>query len=62
VSTGDFGDVDPKLAGVLILSACNWLHHWYKPGGAYRPEEIAHAFTDMMLHGLTRAQSATQDC
>lgn len=55
VACGDFTDVDPRLAGFLILSACNWLYQWYKADGAYRPEEIAAAFSDMILRGLARS-------
>lgn len=50
--SGDLTHVDPRLAGFMILAACNWLYNWYRPGGAYRPEEIASAFSDMLLHGL----------
>lgn len=52
VARGDLKDVDPRLAGFLILAACNWLYSWYRPGGAYGPEEIATAFTDMLLRGI----------
>ena len=52
VDSGELSQVDPRLAGFLILAACNWLYSWFKPDGAYRPEEIATAFGDMLLHGL----------
>lgn len=52
IETGQFADVDPRLARFMILSACNWIYNWYKPEGAYRPRDIAEAFSDMMLHGL----------
>jgi AcrR family transcriptional regulator len=52
VDSGELTRVDPRLAGFVILAACNWLYSWFKPDGAYRPEEIAAAFGDMLLHGL----------
>ena len=52
VDSGELTKVDPRLAGFVILAACNWLYSWFKPDGAYRPEEIATAFGDMLLHGL----------
>jgi AcrR family transcriptional regulator len=52
VASGEFRRVDPRLAGFMILAACNWLYNWYNPTGAYRPEDIANAFSDIMLHGL----------
>jgi len=50
--SGEFSRVDHRLAGFMILAACNWLYNWYRPGGAYQPDEIASAFGDMMLGGL----------
>ncbi len=52
IGSGEFRDVDPRLARFMILSACNWLYSWYKPDGAYRPEDIAASFCDMLLGGL----------
>lgn len=52
VRSGEFRDVDPRLAGFLVLAACNWLYNWYSPGGRYRPQEIAASFSDMILQGL----------
>jgi AcrR family transcriptional regulator len=49
---GDFPGIDPRLANLLILAACNWLYNWYRPGGSYTPGEIAAAFSDMILHGV----------
>lgn len=49
---GDFAAVDPRLARIMILSACNWLYNWYRPDGSHAPEDIAAAFGTMLLHGL----------
>ena len=58
IASGEFAQVDPRLARFVILAACNWLYNWYKPEGIYQPEEIARAFGDMMLHGLLHQRSA----
>lgn len=52
IEAGVFRDVDPKLAGILVLSVGNWLYQWYNPEGPLSPEEVADRFTDMLLDGL----------
>lgn len=52
VEAGELRAVDPRLAGFLVLAACNWLYSWYKPEGSYHPEDIASAFSAMILHGV----------
>lgn len=52
VRSGELRDVDPRLAGDLVLAACNWLYNWYRPDGDYGPKVIADAFSDMILHGI----------
>lgn len=52
VASGELAGVDPRLAGFMILAACNWLYNWYKPEGTHHPERIATAFSSMILHGL----------
>lgn len=54
VRSGDLVNVDPRLAGFLILAACNWLYSWYHPDGEYAPEEIAAEFSRMILGGIAR--------
>jgi TetR/AcrR family transcriptional regulator, cholesterol catabolism regulator len=50
----ELAEVDSRLAGFLILAACNWLYNWYRPDGSFDPEEIATAFSEMILTGLCR--------
>lgn len=45
-------DEEPKYMTLLILSAMNWLYHWYRPDGPLSPEEIAERFWRMLLEGL----------
>lgn len=52
IASGDFAVADPRLARYMILSACNWIYNWYRPGGSYQPEAIASGFCEMILRGL----------
>jgi AcrR family transcriptional regulator len=53
IERGELRGVDPRLANLLILAACNWLYNRYRPGGTHGAGEIAAAFSDMLLHGLS---------
>lgn len=52
MKSGEFANVDPRLARFLILSACNWIYNWYKPEGRDRPDRIASTFCEIVLHGM----------
>jgi hypothetical protein len=41
-----------RLAGIGILSACNWFTQWYRPDGRLGVDEIADAFAELFLGGL----------
>jgi TetR/AcrR family transcriptional regulator, cholesterol catabolism regulator len=43
--------IDARLLGLLLLNLLNWTIFWYRPEGAYTPEEIADASTRTFLHG-----------
>jgi Transcriptional regulator len=45
-------DVDVRLAGIGILSACNWFTQWYRPDGPMSVDEIADGFIALFLQGL----------
>lgn len=52
VATGEFKPVDPHVAALLILGACNWLPQWYSSDGKMSTEEITGLFTEILLDGL----------
>lgn len=52
VAAGNFREVEPKWATLLILSAANWLYQWYDPDGPLSPDEIADNFIEMIFQGL----------
>lgn len=52
IADGSLRSFDVRLAGIGILSACNWFTQWYRPGGASSVDEIADAFAELFLGGL----------
>ncbi|MCL6640457.1 MAG: TetR/AcrR family transcriptional regulator [Candidatus Rokubacteria bacterium] len=54
VRAGVFRDVEPRLVVFGLLGMLNWLYKWYRPAGAWGPEEIAGAFVDLLERGLVR--------
>jgi AcrR family transcriptional regulator len=53
-------DLDPKLAGIAMLSTMNYIYLWYRPSGPKSSAEIAEAFIDLVLHGI-EAPTAPSD-
>ena len=47
-----FREVDPKLAGFVMLGAINWISKWYSPDGPWSSPEIAEQFADFLLAAL----------
>ncbi len=54
INAGLFTPVDEKFGSLLILSALNWTHQWYKPDGPLTAEEVGRTLADMLLNGLSR--------
>lgn len=52
IADGSLRAFDVRLAGIGILSACNWFTQWYRPNGPQGVDEIADAFGDLFLGGL----------
>lgn len=51
-------DLDTGLTVLLILSAANWMYQWYDPDGPSAPEELADAFGEMILSGISKKRRA----
>ncbi len=49
--------IDPEIAAFAMLGMINWIYQWYRPGGRLTEEEIADAFTDLLLRGVLEKQS-----
>jgi AcrR family transcriptional regulator len=52
IADGSLRAFDVRLAGIGILSACNWFTQWYRPGGPSSVDEVADAFAELFLGGL----------
>jgi len=50
---GIFLQADPKLLTFAILGAVNWIPRWYDPSGPAGSQQIAEAFADYLVGGLT---------
>lgn len=44
--------MDEKFVVLTILSALNWIPHWYDPHGKWTPTEIGHHLSKMLLNGI----------
>ena len=52
VAEGSLRGFDVRLAGIGILSACNWFTQWYRPDGGLEVDDIAERYCDLFLTGL----------
>ena len=55
IEDGSVVPCDPKLAIFVILGAMNWVPKWFKPSGAWTPEQLTVALCQI----FERAQSST---
>ena len=61
MASGEFREVDPKIAAFAVIGMANWTSRWYSPSGSRTPEEIGEIIADLALHGLTARDSAVHD-
>jgi TetR/AcrR family transcriptional regulator, cholesterol catabolism regulator len=52
VAAGELRPVDERMAGIAVLSLCNWFTQWYRPDGPMTPAEIAEVLTGLYMDGL----------
>jgi AcrR family transcriptional regulator len=55
VRSGEFRNVDPKLASFAVLGAINWISKWYKQGGPASAGDIGKMYSDLFVKGLSKA-------
>ncbi|MBW0103069.1 TetR/AcrR family transcriptional regulator [Pseudonocardia sp. KRD291] len=52
-SNGDVrADLDPRLAALSVLGSTNWVYRWFRPGGAFTPEQIGAELAEMSIRGI----------
>jgi TetR/AcrR family transcriptional regulator, cholesterol catabolism regulator len=49
LAEGTIRPTNVRLAGIAILSACNWFTQWYRPNGEMTLDDIAAQFADLFL-------------
>lgn len=51
-------DLDPRLAALSILGSTNWVYRWFRPGGAFGPEQIGAELAEMAIRGIAAQSQA----
>ncbi len=51
---GLFTPGDPKMVAFAVMGAVNWIAKWFDPAGPMTSDDIAAAFADYLVGGLTR--------
>lgn len=52
IKTGELRDVDPAIAGRLLLSTINSMSRWHKADGPLSARQVVEQFLDIILVGL----------
>ncbi|HUS14426.1 MAG TPA: TetR/AcrR family transcriptional regulator [Chloroflexia bacterium] len=52
VDSGEFPGADARMGALLVLSAGNWLHQWFRPAGPLSADAVADHMADLLLAGL----------
>jgi AcrR family transcriptional regulator len=60
-ASGEFREVDPKIAAFAVIGMANWTSRWYSPAGPKSPREIAEAIADIAMQGLRAPDRANGD-
>ena len=58
IEDGSVVPCDPKLAIFVILGAMNWVPKWFKPSGAWKPEQLTLALSQIIERSLSSAPAA----
>lgn len=57
IEDGSVVSCDPKLAIFVILGAMNWVPKWFKPSGAWKPEQLTLALGQVFERALSSVPS-----
>jgi AcrR family transcriptional regulator len=50
-------DLDPRLAALSVLGSTNWVYRWFRPGGAFTPEQIGSEMADLAIRGIATEEA-----
>ena len=59
IADGSVTPCDPKLAIFVILGAMNWVPKWFKPSGAWKPEQLTQALSDIFDRAISSTPAAS---
>jgi TetR/AcrR family transcriptional regulator, cholesterol catabolism regulator len=59
VASGEFRDVDPRLAALSLFGMVNWSYQWFQPGGRLGPRELAYVMWDLFVKGISKTPSSS---
>ena len=58
IEDGSVVPCDPKLAIFVILGAMNWVPKWFKPSGAWTPEQLTIALSQIFERAVSSSPAA----
>lgn len=53
IESGEFRNVDAKIAVFVILGSINWIARWFSPEGSLHAPELGAQFAEHLVGGLT---------
>jgi TetR/AcrR family transcriptional regulator len=62
IEDGSVVPCDPKLAIFVILGAMNWVAKWFKPTGAWTPEQLTLALSQIFERTLSSTPATALPC
>jgi TetR/AcrR family transcriptional regulator len=62
IEDGSVVPCDPKLAIFVVLGAMNWVAKWFKPSGAWTPEQLTVALGQIFERALSSSPAAALPC
>ncbi|MFZ4289667.1 TetR/AcrR family transcriptional regulator [Variovorax sp. HJSM1_2] len=58
IAEGTIAPCDPKLAAFTLAGALSWIGRWYRPDGAWTPDDIARQCIALLSNGLCVQKTA----
>lgn len=52
IASGEFRDIEPRTASIVLSSILNWTYVWYSADGDLTTEQLADRFVDIFVHGI----------
>ncbi len=54
IASGEFKNIDKKLAVMTLFSSLNWMPQWYDPHSNIVPADLGQQLSDMLVDGLKK--------